>query len=197
MGKTLQKPILGAPPEIAADDEKLVQQCCAGDQDAWNKLIDRYKGLIYSVPVKYRFSPEDAADIFQSVCVELFTHLSKLRKIESLRSWLVTVALHKCLHWKKQQRRQIEFDAMAQFTGEAMRVAADVLGEIRREQVVRDSLERLSPRCAELINMLFFEQPPVPYTEVAKRLGLATGSIGFIRSRCLRQLQKILQDFDF
>ncbi|HEV3036252.1 MAG TPA: sigma-70 family RNA polymerase sigma factor [Candidatus Angelobacter sp.] len=197
MGKILKKPILGAPPEIAADDEKLVQQCCTGDQGAWNELINRYKGLIYSVPVKYRFGPEDSADIFQSVCVELFTHLSKLRKIQSLRSWLVTVALHKCLHWQKQQRRQIEFEAMAQFAFEAASVAPDVLSEIRREQAVRDALERLSPRCAELIKMLFFEEPPLPYNEVARRLGLATGSIGFIRSRCLHHLQNILQEFDF
>jgi len=45
--------------------------------------------------------------------------------------------------------------------------------------------------------MLFFEQPPVPYNELAKRLGLATGSIGFIRGRCLDRLQKILAEMGF
>ena len=179
MVKIVKQSIISTPPEIAADDERLVRQCLDGDEDAWNKLVDRYKGLIYSVPVKYRFSPEDAADIFQSVCVELFTHLSRLKKIQSLRSWLVTVALHKCLHWQKQQRRLIEFDALDKFTAEAMAAAPDVLSEVRREQAVRDAMERLPPRCAELIRMLFFEQPPLPYDEVAKRLGLAVGSIGF------------------
>jgi len=43
-------------------------------------LIDKYRNLIYSIPIKYRASPEDAADIFQSVCLELFSHLSQLRK---------------------------------------------------------------------------------------------------------------------
>ena len=196
MAKIVKQPIIKTPPEIAADDERLVRQCLDGDQDAWNKLVDRYKGLIYSVPVKYRFSPEDTADIFQSVCVELFTHLSALKKIQSLRSWLVTVALHKCLHWQKQRRRQIEFDTLDTFTAKAMAVAPDVLSEVRREQAVRDAMERLPPRCAELIRMLFFEQPPLPYDEVAKRLGLAVGSIGFIRSRCLRKLETILRELD-
>jgi hypothetical protein len=45
--------------------------------------------------------------------------------------------------------------------------------------------------------MLFYQQPPLPYNEVAQRLGLATGSIGFIRGRCLRQLEKILLDSGF
>lgn len=196
MAKIVKQPIIKTPPEIAADDERLVRQCLDGDEDAWNKLVDRYKGLIYSVPVKYRFSPEDAADIFQSVCVELFTHLARLKKIQSLRSWLVTVALHKCLHWQKQRRRLIEFDALDRFTAEAMAAAPDVLSEVRREQAVRDAMERLPLRCAELIRMLFFEQPPLPYDEVAKRLGLAVGSIGFVRGRCLRKLETILRELD-
>lgn len=194
MAKIVKKPIIGASPDIAADDERLVRQCLEGDEDAWNKFVDRYKGLIYSVPVKYRFNPEDAADIFQSVCVELFTHLSRLKKIQSLRSWLVTVALHKCLHWNKQRRRQIEFDALDQLTAEAMAVAPQVLDEVRQEQAVRDAMELLPARCAEMIRMLFFEQPPLPYEEVAKRLGLAVGSIGFIRGRCLRRLETILRE---
>ena len=75
---------LAAPPQIAAEDERLVQECLSGDEQAWNRLIDKYKRLIYSIPVKYALSPEDAADVFQAVCVDLFTNLQKLRKVESL-----------------------------------------------------------------------------------------------------------------
>jgi hypothetical protein len=37
----------------------------------------------------------------------------------------------------------------------------------------------------------------VPYSEVARRLKLATGSIGFIRGRCLQRLKKILEEQGF
>ncbi|SRR5579884_2922034 len=184
--------------DTTAEDERLVQECLAGDEHAWNTLIDKYKRLIYSVPVKYGFSPDDAADIFQNVCVDLFTNLSKLRKIESLRSWLITVATHKCFHWKKQRKQDVELDAMEQEMAEELApVAPVVLQEVQEEQAVRDAIERLTPRCAELVKLLFFQQPPVPYTEVAQKLGLATGSIGFIRGRCLNRLQKILVELGF
>src|SRR6476660_10076107 len=81
-----------------AEDERLVQACLGGDEKAWNTLIDKYNRLIYSVPVKYGFSPDDAGDVFQNVCIDLVTNRAKLRKIESLRSWLITVATHKCFH---------------------------------------------------------------------------------------------------
>jgi RNA polymerase sigma factor (sigma-70 family) len=181
-----------------AEDERLVQACLSGDEKSWNTLIDKYKRLIYSVPVKYRMSPDDAADIFQNVCVDLFTNLSKLRKVESLRSWLITVATHKCFHFNKQQRNQdVELDAMEQEVAEDIAAAPEMLQEVQEEQAVRDAITKLSPRCAELVKLLFFEQPPVPYNEVAQKLGLATGSIGFIRGRCLNRLQKILAELGF
>lgn len=189
---------IATPRETSAEDEKLVQDCLNGDEKAWNRLIDKYKRLIYSVPVKYGFSPEDASDIFQNVCVDLFTNLSKLRKVESIRSWLITVATHKCFHWKRQQRQDVELDAMEQEVAEDLAPAApQVLQEVEEEQAVRDAIQKLTPRCAELVKMLFFEQPPVPYADVAQRLGLATGSIGFIRGRCLNRLQKILAELGF
>jgi RNA polymerase sigma factor (sigma-70 family) len=189
---------LQTPKETSAEDEQLVQACLNGDEKAWNRLIDKYKRLIYSVPVKYGLSPDDASDIFQNVCVDLFTNLSKLRKIESIRSWLITVATHKCFHYKKHQRQDVELDAMEQEVAEEIAPAApQVLQEVEEEQAVRDAIQRLSPRCAELVKMLFFEQPPLPYTEVAQKLGLATGSIGFIRGRCLNRLQKILGELGF
>ncbi len=183
--------------ETAAEDEKLVQDCLNGDENAWNTLIDKYKRLIYSVPVKYGLSPDDAADIFQNVCVDLFQNLGKVRKIESLRSWLITVATHKCFHHKKQQKPNVELDAMEQEVAEDIAAAPQVMAEVEEEQAVRDAIEKLSPRCAELVKMLFFQQPPLPYIEVAQKLGLATGSIGFIRGRCLNRLQKILAELGF
>ncbi|MGC2696606.1 MAG: sigma-70 family RNA polymerase sigma factor [Candidatus Angelobacter sp.] len=183
--------------DTAAEDEKLVQDCLAGDERAWTTLIEKYKRLIYSVPVKYGFSPDEAGDIFQNVCIDLYTNLGKLRKIESLRSWLITVATHKCFHVKKHQRPDVELDAMEQEMAEEIAAAPQVLQEVQEEQAVRDAIERLTPRCAQLVKLLFYEQPPVPYNEVAQKLGLATGSIGFIRGRCLNRLQKILAELGF
>ena len=73
------------------EDERLVRACLDGNEEAWTALIAKYKRMIYSVPVRYGASPQDAADIFQQVCVELFAKLADLRKADSLRSWLMTV----------------------------------------------------------------------------------------------------------
>lgn len=178
-------------------DAELVAACLEGSEAAWAALIERYKHLIYSVPVKYGLPPEDAADVFQTVCVELYSHLSRLREHAALRGWLVTVATHQCFHWKRRARR---FDSAPldadQFQSEDEAVAA-MMETVEREQQLRDAIAALPPRCARMIRLLFFTDPPRPYVDVARELGLATGSIGFIRGRCLEKLRQKLLELGF
>jgi len=189
--------------EASWSDAHLVRACLAGNERAWATLIDRYKRLIYSIPIKYGASPEDAADIFQAVCMEMFSELANLRNAESLKAWLVTVASHQAYHWKKRQRSgDVAIDDDDEERTPLQLAAEDVLPpekllEVEREQMLREAVAQLNPRCAEMVRLLFYEQPPLPYTEVARRLGLATGSIGFIRGRCLKRLQKILEGMGF
>ena len=181
--------------KAAWSDERLVHDCLRGDEDAWSALIDRYKRLIYSIPIRYRTGPDDAADVFQAVCLDLFEELPRLRKAESLRSWLITVTVRKCLHRKEGQTRRREADLVS-FDEEQMTPGQsslpDFAEELEREQMLREATARLTPRCRELIGLLFYREPALPYEEVARRLGLATGSIGFMRGRCLKRLQQIL-----
>jgi DNA-directed RNA polymerase specialized sigma24 family protein len=48
-----------------------------------------------------------------------------------------------------------------------------------------------------MVRLLFFEIPPRPYENVAEELGMATGSIGAIRARCLASLKKQLKKRGF
>ncbi len=187
-------------PGITWSDDRLIGECLKGNEEAWAALVDKYKNLIYSVPIRYRLTREDAADIFQAVCLELFSELSNLRKAGSLRSWLITVAAHKSYHWKQKQRRKSDTEAadiVPEDVSENAPAPPELMVEVEREQMVREAVSRLPSRCAELVRLLFYEEPPAPYSEIAHRLGLALGSIGFIRGRCLKRLQKLLEEMGF
>ena len=184
-------------PSVSWPDEELVFECLQGNEAAWAALVEKYRNLVYSVPVKYRMPPEDAADIFQAVWVDLFSELPRLRNPGALRSWLATVAGHKCFHWKRQQALRSRF---ADQDSEPIHTHASWLdwnAEIEREEKLREALLQLPARCRDMVQMLFLEQPARPYKEVAERLGLAEGSIGFIRGRCLNKLRAILEKSGF
>ena len=172
-------------------DERLVRACLRGDEQAWVMLLDRYKQLIYSFPRRYGASPEDTADVFQLVCVELFAALPRLRNQGSVRSWLITVAAHQAYHWQRRHRSRAHREGGDLETAAEPMASppAETLEQGEREQVVRDAIGRLPPRCRKLIQVMFYEQPPLPYAEIARSLGLAIGSVGVIRRRCLKKLE--------
>ncbi len=88
-------PVRAAPvksPARAWDNTRLVAECLRGNEQAWSLLIDKYKALIYSIPVKYRLPPHEAADVFQATCAELLVRLPQLRDPEALPKWLMQVA---------------------------------------------------------------------------------------------------------
>jgi RNA polymerase sigma factor (sigma-70 family) len=174
---------------------RLVEECLRGNQQAWQVLVSRYKNLVYSIPLRHGAPHQDAADIFQAVWLDLFNELSRLRDAEALRGWLIRVTTHKCYRWKRQQSFQEgDWDEGSLETRSGDTAVPDgMLAELEREQMVRDAIAQLPPRCKQMIDLLFFEQPPVRYSEVARRLRLAPGSIGFIRGRCLKRLRQILE----
>jgi RNA polymerase sigma factor (sigma-70 family) len=180
-------------------DERLVRECCKGNQDAWSALIDKYKNLIFSIPIKFGLSREDSADVFQVVCVELLAGLPKLREPKALPKWLMQTSYHQCLRWKKDRLNLLddgqEIEDRVKTNPEEL--PEEMFSQVEREQSVREAMAALPARCNQMVAMLFFEDPPRPYEEVAKELQLATGSIGFIRGRCLKKLRQLLEEKGF
>lgn len=180
-------------------DRELVKGCLQGREEEWNLIIDRYKNLIFSIPIRYGLSREEAADIFQGVCLELIQELPKLREPKALPKWLMQVTAHKCYHWKRQSSRLVLRENEEDPGPEASEPPRAELNlhEVEQEQMLREALAGLSERCRELIHMLFYEEPSRPYQQVAASLGLATGSIGLLRQKCLDRLKDRLNSLGF
>ena len=64
-------------PDHSWSDEELVSECLQGNELTRAALVEKYRRLVYSVPVKYRMPPEDAADMFLGVWTHLFSELPR------------------------------------------------------------------------------------------------------------------------
>jgi RNA polymerase sigma factor (sigma-70 family) len=183
------------------DDGWLVAACLSGDQGAWEALIYRYQRLIYSIPLKARLSEDDAADIFQSVCLKFYEKLSTIRDRERITSWLITTTSREC--WRLSARNRRERPA----TGSTDEDGEDLLKEIpasgplhdeTREMMetqhqVRQGVDALPERCRELISMLFYQKDELTYVDIARRMKMPVPSVGPTRARCLEKLKKLLE----
>ncbi len=116
------------------DDTRLVKECLLGNEVAWSSLIEKYKSLIYSIPVKYGLSQQDASDVFQATCLELLERLPDLRKPRALPKWLMQVAHHECYRWKRSQQRTISRDAEPELPEPEIPAIAESLVEQSEEE---------------------------------------------------------------
>jgi RNA polymerase sigma factor (sigma-70 family) len=170
-------------PQATWADVRLVRECLSGNRDAWSALIEKYKALIYSIPIKYGFLQQDAADIFQATCLELLARLPELRQPRALPKCLIPVAHHECYRWKRSQQL-VSGDAEPELPDpEVLAIAESLVEQPQEEQILREAVRLPSPQCQRLVVLLFFETPPRPYAEVAKELGRLGARLDWIYSR--------------
>ena len=169
----------------------LVTRATEGDQDAWNKLVERYAPLVYTVCTRYRLSIHDIEDVGQNVWLLLVEQLGKLREPAALPGWLATTTARECLRVltaaHKSEQVGTGLDDAVLFVDDA-----EIDGEIlmaERNAALRAAFAQLPSRCQQLLSMLISD-PPRSYAEIHAELGIPVGSIGPQRARCLDRLRR-------
>jgi len=169
----------------------LVIRAKKGDKQAWDALVERYAPLVWSVCRRYRLGRADAEDVNQSVWLTLVDQLAVLREPAALPGWLATTTQRECGRVLRAARRPntawYVLDA-EDIADEQAATAEEELLQTERHAALRQALTSLPPSCQQLIGMLI-QDPPVPYTQISTELGIAVGSIGPTRRRCLNKLR--------
>src|SRR3954452_20185839 len=83
----------------------LVQAAAEGDQVAWDELVDRFNGLVWSVARAHRLPPRGASDVVQTTWLRLVEHLGRLQDPERVGAWLATTARRECLRVLRHSAR--------------------------------------------------------------------------------------------
>ena len=161
---------------------------------AWERLVDQFSRLIWSITAEYRLVESDAADVVQATWLRLLEHIDRLEYPDRVGSWLGATARHECLRSLARHKRVVlghEQDDMEEAPAHGPEVDERLLAS-ERDQVVRDAMSSLPRRWQRLLEMLMAD-PPVSYAEISDQLGLPVGSIGPTRGRCLARLRVLLQ----
>lgn len=170
----------------------LVPAAAAGDQAAWDAIVERYAGLVVAVARGYRLSSSDLADVSQTVWLRLVENLDSLRDPRALPGWLVTTTRNECVRALRVQRRTVPVDPAegdALLGGEVAPDVDDRLLDAERREALREGLASLPPHCQSLLTLLVAD-PPLSYDEISRRLEMPRGSIGPTRGRCLGKLRQ-------
>jgi len=174
----------------AKTDAELVRLCRDGDAMAWRAIVQRFRRVVLGVPHLLGLHGDDADDVFQLTFVQLHRALPGLREPDRVEAWLVTTAKRGALRLLRERTRRARLGA--EWADLALDdVATPAEEEIERmregERVIR-ALESLDESCRVLLVALFSDSSE-SYRRIAARMGLAVGTLGAKRARCLRRLR--------
>ena len=183
--------------DVVDSDRDLIRRCREGSAGAWHQLLNKYERLVYSIPLRYGLSRDDAADIAQITFTILIQSLDSLAEDSRLGPWLATIARRHTWRLLERNRRETASERL-----EATDVAesAVLLGKSDAESIehweltewLDAGLSKISEPCRKLLLALYFQPERSSYAEVAERLDMPVGSIGPSRARCIKRLKQML-----
>ena len=183
-----------------ADVGALVESAVDGDAAAWKALVEGLSPLVWSVVRSHRLSEADAHEVYQTAWFRFAQHLGRIREPDKAGAWLASTARHECLKVLKSLRRLTPTDdpqlldriSEDRTPEQSFLDLEEAAAQSERIRHLWQEFEELGERCRQLLRVLMATPPP-SYQEVSAALGIAVGSIGPLRQRCLRRLRARLE----
>ena len=182
----------------------LVKQCQAGQTEAFDQLVTRYRTRVFAMIYNMVHNEQDAWDLAQDSFLKAWKSIKRFQGKSSFYTWIYRIVMNVTIDWlrKKQVKGTgAEFDDAIQLKeiDPASRTVpkADALPHERMEQNeilarIDAAIAQLSPEHRAVI--LMKETEDMQYHEIAEALGC---SIGTVMSRLFyarKKLQNLLRD---
>lgn len=199
ISKAIGKSLVSSPErQLEADQDFLVvERVQAGDVDAFDELILKYRERIYSVIYNLTSNREDAADLAQDTFIKAFQSIGRFKGKSSFFTWLYRIALNTTLtHLRKSRlRRFFSFEKMSEedhsagfFDEMVMQSDSDkraLASELQEK--LNDAFQKLSLKHRTVVTL--FEIDGLSHKEISEIVGC---SVGTVRSR-LHYAKQFLQ----
>lgn len=172
-----------------------VRAAAAGDQAAWDWLVERFSRLVWGVIRGNGLNQTDAADAYQLTWLRLLDRIETIREPSRLGGWLSTTARNECLGiWRRSGRATPTDDEVLDRVSGTAPSADEPALVADRDATLWQAFSRLSARCQQVLRVLVAdaEDGPPEYAGAALALQMPVGSLGPTRRRCLDKLRELL-----
>lgn len=179
------------PVQASRSTTDLLRAALDGDADAWSEIVEEYTRLLWWIARSHRLDDATAADVVQTVWLQLIRFGDRIQDPARLPAWLATTAR------REAQRRTSSRDVPSEWVGNDVDRHAPTPDERVVDEetigIVLAAFERLSPEDQRLLRLVC-DVPPRSYQEIAALLGTSHGNIGPTRQRALNRLRARMKE---
>ena len=172
---------------VPKNDEQLIIDCQAGNEDAFRVLVERWRKPLLAFLLRLAPNRDDALELFQETFTNVFRNMGNLKDPGRFTSWLFAIAMN-CFRMRNRTERRFPRETLpgggadGPSGGESAieRLAdpetpEDLLSRAEMEAVVKKALEKVDPRCREVI--LLKEYAQLKFVEIAQTLNVPLSTV--------------------
>ncbi len=174
-------------------DDRLIIATLAGDDEAFARLVSRYKRRVFSLAARFARDSDELDDICQDVFIKAYENLKAFRRDAPFEHWLTRITVRTCydlLRRVRRERSHVPLDAL-QFelkdqSHEARQAAQQA------HELISWGLSKLKPDERLVITLQELEEKPV--REIAELTGWSESNVKVRAHRARQSLKKILEE---
>lgn len=192
-------------PDDAAErsDRELVRRAQARDLAAYDELVSRYQGRVYSLVYNMTGHREDAEDLVQEVFVKAYEALRRFRGSASFYTWIYRIAVNRTINFLKKRSRRAALsldDVDLGIERDPAYVDASARRSPFRDATLAELQERLNKALLSLSEnhravVILHDIQGIPHDEIGRMMSCSPGTV---RSRLFyarQYLQQQLAEF--
>ena len=175
----------------------LVAQALRGETDAFEDLVDHYRGVMLRTAYRIVRDQASAEDAVQDALIQAWQHLPSLREAGALRSWLMRIVVNQCLSLKRRLARSTQFVLQSlaeQETELAAQIADQHVGCMERNWDLAQAIEQLPAKQQLVIKLHYYHGMTLP--EMSQALQISENTLKKRIQAALINLRRILHTAD-
>ena len=156
-----------------AKDYTLLQQIQGGSQEAFNRLVDRYKNRLFNLVVRMIPTREEAEDIVQETFLRVYQHKNNFDPKYCFSTWIYTIALNLAKN-NLRRKKKVKFLELFDLEETSEEPAVEP-GRVALGPWIEKEIEKLPEKYR--VAFLLREMDRLPYEEIAEITGVPTGTV--------------------
>jgi len=180
-------------PVVTEELQLPVREARAGDPDAWETLLARYRLPLYAYVFELVHQEQTSLDIVQEAFINAARHIHSLERDDKFGSWLFNIAHQKCIqHWRRQRPADIPIDPLDEDLPEVEPGPQELLIRKEQEAAFMKALDQLAVPHRAVLLLHFVED--FSLAEIASITGAQLGTVKSRLHYARQALRKLLEE---
>lgn len=150
----------------------------------FTQTIREHKGTIYTVCYMFSNNPQEVADLFQEILINLWKGFPKFRSDSNVRTWIYRVSLNTCISSERKKSRNKDTLPLKM----DINLFDDSDEDSKQVQMLRARISKLGPFDRAIV-LLWLEN--LSYDEIGAIVGISAKNVSVRLVRIKDQLKKM------